>query len=110
MDEIPLEDFDGAEVQGRPGLVAVCFYARWCGFCRLFLRHFRSREAASKVPFAIADISSLDDPRWDTLSVRAVPTLILFKNGEPVWRKDAVLGIGLFEKDIDRMIAAAAAA
>lgn len=109
VDELPAEDFTGPILDGRAGLVAVCFHARWCGFCRSFLPQFRARAAAAPVAFALADLSSNDDPRWDDFAIRAVPTLILFKDGEPVWRRDAALGVGLFERDIDRLIQAAAA-
>ncbi|HKZ58835.1 MAG TPA: thioredoxin family protein [Candidatus Thermoplasmatota archaeon] len=98
--------FEGAKLLHSPGFLAVCFEADWCGFCTRFLPHFESRSAQAGIPFALADLSSEDDLRWDTLGIRAVPTLILFKDGEAVWRADARLGVGLFEKHIDRMLAA----
>lgn len=98
--------FQGARLAQSPGFVAVCFEADWCGFCHRFLPKFESRSADAGIPFARADLSLEDDPRWDTFGIRAVPTLILFKDGEAVWRADAHLGVGLFEKHIDRMLAA----
>ncbi len=99
--------FEGERLVSEPGLVAVCFHADWCGFCARFLPLFDGRARKAHVPFALVDLSSEDDPRWEAFGVKVVPTVILFKDGTPVWRADAPLGVGLFEGDIDRLLAAA---
>jgi len=108
MQTLAPEAFEGTRLPGVAGLVAVCFHATWCGFCRAFLRLLREREPKTPLPFALADVSSLSDPRWDSFEIKVVPSLVLFKDGEPVWRKEALLGIGLREKDIDKLLEAAA--
>lgn len=99
--------FEGTRLVSEPGAVAVCFHADWCGFCRRFLPLFEARAQGAPIPFLLADLSSKDDPRWDAFALRVVPTIILFKQGKPVWRADAPLGVGLFGRDIDRLLAAA---
>ena len=56
------------------------------------------------IEWAVADISDIDDPLWETFAVNIVPTVIVFKNGELVSRKDGVLGRGLSTKAIDEVI------
>ena len=99
--------FEGERLVSEAGLVAVCFHADWCGFCARFLPLFEACGRRAPIPFALADLSSEDDPRWEAFGVQVVPTVILFKGGKPVWRADAPLGVGLFEKDIDQLLAAA---
>lgn len=64
-----------------PGRVPVLFTADWCGYCRRFEPHFEKLRAG----FAV-DVSDDDDPLWDELAIRVVPTVILYENGAPVRR------------------------
>jgi thiol-disulfide isomerase/thioredoxin len=105
--EFDAASFDGVELKGHPGVVGVCFHATWCGFCRAFLRLFQASEAAAPAPLALADVTSFEDPRWDTFALGTVPTLVIFEKGAPVWRRNAPLGIGLREKDLKDFLAAA---
>lgn len=107
MLEFDAASFDGAQLKGHPGVVGVCFHATWCGFCRSFLRLFKASEAEAPVPLALADVTSFEDPRWDSFSLGTVPTLVIFENGAPVWRRNAPLGIGLRGKDLQAFLAAA---
>lgn len=63
------------------------FTADWCGYCHRFLRHYKRLQEAY-----VVDISDEDDPLWDSLSIRAVPTVILFENGAPTTRWAGALG------------------
>jgi len=63
------------------GRVPVMFTADWCGYCRRFSPHFERLPNAT-----VVDISEDDDPLWDTLAIRVVPTVILFENGKPTRR------------------------
>ena len=107
MRTLGLSDFQGETLVKAPGFAAVCFHADWCGFCARFVPAFEARSTDAGFPFHLADLSSEDDPRWETFGVQVVPTVILFKAGRAVWRAEAVLGIGLFDRDIVRMLAAA---
>lgn len=47
------------------------------------------------------DISDYENPLWETFRIGVVPTIIIFKEGKAVFRKDGVLGRGLSQKAID---------
>jgi thioredoxin 1 len=87
-------DFDGKRLK-RTGRLAVLFAAEWCPFCRRFSPMFESALKAKKMSGALADLSDFDNPLWETFDIQVVPTVMVFNDGELVYRKDAVLGQGL---------------
>ena len=42
-----------------------------------------------------------DNPLWNRFSTSAVPTLIAFDKGKIISRRDAKIGVGLNESDLD---------
>jgi thiol-disulfide isomerase/thioredoxin len=103
------EEFSDRRLEGQRGFLGVCLYARWCGFCRSFVPRFEERASQAPFELALVDLSSLNDPRWETLEAKVVPTLLLYKDGDLVWRKDGRFGVGLSLKNIDELLAAATA-
>lgn len=80
-----MNDFKELINQSKPTLVD--FFATWCGPCKM------QSPILEKVKESVgetANIIKVDIDRNPELAaqynVRSVPTLILFKNGEPVWR------------------------
>ena len=77
-------------------VLAIDFGATWCGPCRLqgpILEQVKSRIGDSASILKI-DIDQ-NGPLAAEYNVRSVPTLILFKNGEAVWR-----AVGLQQADV----------
>jgi translation initiation factor 2B subunit (eIF-2B alpha/beta/delta family) len=82
----------------RSGTWGVVFLAEWCPFCRAFAPLFAG--LASEAQIAVGDLTSLESPLWEEFAVEVVPTVVVFREGEPVYRKDGILGEGLSEHDL----------
>ena len=75
------------EEEIREGKVIVDFFATWCGPCKMLAPVFQevANEFEGKADFYKIDIdASLDIARQ--FSVSTVPTVIIFRNGEPIER------------------------
>lgn len=74
-------------VEGAEGIAVVDFFATWCGPCKMLAPVFQEvgNELEGKAQFYKVDIDqSLDIARQ--FNVSTVPTIIVFKNGEPIER------------------------
>ena len=82
-------------VEGANGVAVVDFFATWCGPCKMLAPVFQEvgNELDGKAQFYKVDIDqSLDIARQ--FNVSTVPTIIVFKNGEPIERL-----VGFMPKD-----------
>ena len=93
------------KAEDLPGLIAndttaVQFSATWCGPCKTLTRTIEAHETTFKVPFYKVDI---DDARElaASLSIRSVPTLILFRKGQEVHRVIGDKSLGQLREFID---------
>jgi thioredoxin 1 len=91
-------------VEGK-GNYIILFMADWCPYCARFKPIFELYEKrVDGYKFAIAKVNEDDNPLWDIFNLKAVPTIIAFRNGSIVARKDARLGIGLSEDDMRSLL------
>lgn len=80
-----MSNFDDIIKSSKPTLVD--FFAVWCGPCKM---QHPILEDVKKAVGSDATIIKIDVDQNRELSARyrvqSIPTLILFKDGEPVWR------------------------
>jgi thioredoxin-like negative regulator of GroEL len=102
MERLRPSDFDGERLR-RTGPWAVCFAADWCPFCVDFLQRFDRLDGAPGLGVAIGDLTDLENPLWERFGVEIVPTLVAFRDGNAVWRRDGIGGVGLPDSAVDEI-------
>ena len=78
------------ETATKNGLVLVDFWAEWCGPCRAIAPKLEeiAQEMSSQVTILKLDVDN-NQQAAAKFGIRSIPTMILFKNGQPV---DQVMG------------------
>jgi len=109
LERIGPESFDGERLR-REGTVAVAFLADWCPFCRAFEPEFADLDRRTPARLAVADVTADDSPLWERFRLEVIPTVIVFRDGRPAFRADAVPGRGLGRADLERIRSAVHAA
>ena len=87
-------NFD-ADVLGSEIPVVVDFFATWCGPCKVLSPTVEAlgKELAGQVRVLKIDVDK-NEALATQLRIQSVPTLIIFKKGEIVWRSSGVMDHG----------------
>ncbi len=91
-------------LKANPNVIAL-FYSSWCPFCRSFLSVFNKHAERNQTStFMRVRVDEDQNPLWDTYSLVAVPSVILFKDRKPSRRLDCELGVGLTERQFSKWL------
>jgi thioredoxin 1 len=83
--------------------VLIDFYADWCAPCRAMkpiLEDLKSKMGEDLLIYKI-DVDR-NQSLSERFSVMSIPTLILFKDGKPVWRKSGIASVSELENAITK--------
>ena len=88
------DEFEQA-VNAGDELVVVDFFATWCGPCKVLSPTVEAlgKELAGQVRVLKIDVDK-NEALATQLRIQSVPTLIIFKKGEIVWRSSGVMDHG----------------
>ena len=96
-----MEKFSNIIMGEKP--VLVDFYAHWCGPCKTMSPILESlkQEFGERIRIIKIDIDR-NSQLCDSYSVRSVPTLILYKDGNIVWRTSGAQPLNELKKIISQ--------
>jgi thioredoxin len=93
-------------VGASDNVVLVDFWAEWCGPCKMIAPSLEEIAGEQRGKLTIAKLNVDDNPdtarRYDVMSI---PTLLIFKDGEPVKRLVGAKGKGQLLQDLAEYIA-----
>ena len=91
-----------SEILSKREIVLIDFFAEWCGPCKMVAPILKEvKELAPDVSIIKIDVDK-NQELAAKYQIRGVPTLMLFKNGQQVWRQSGVLQANQIAQIIDQ--------
>ena len=93
------------EIKGSTGAVLVDFWAEWCGPCKMIAPILEEIASEQEGVLRVAKLNVDDAPdvarRFEVMSI---PTLILFKDGEPQHRIVGAKGKNQLRQELEAFL------
>lgn len=91
------------EILRSEPLVLVDFYTEWCGPCKMMKPILEELHAIMGDELKILKVDvDKNLSAAQMYQIQSVPTLILFKNGEVIWRQSGVAPVSLLKQVISK--------
>ena len=98
-----MSDFNEIINSEKPTLVD--FYATWCGPCKMMnpIMEETKTEICNTANILKVDVDKNREVAVK-YGIRGVPTMIIFQNGQPVWRQSGVIPKSTLVENINKFL------
>ncbi len=95
-----------AQVMKAPGLVLVDFWAVWCGPCQMVAPIVDELAVEYKDKVKVMKLNTDENPEIaGKYQVMSIPTILIFKNGQPAERLVGAMPKRKFKEVLDSLLA-----
>jgi thioredoxin 1 len=103
---IPVNDSQFEDVVLKAeGLLVVDFWAPWCGPCIQMAPGLAAFARANSGKVKVLKLDVDDNPKTsERYEIKSIPTVIFFKDGQPVFRNPGAMSQAGLQKQLDQLL------